>query len=238
MDMKIAVCEDEKIVGEKLAECISGIMKSADLECSIDVFLTGEDFLSSSQYYDLLFLDCQLPDINGLTLAKRLREHNIETAIIFVTAYAEYVYESFEVRPFRYILKPIDEAKIRKALIGFLSAYEKDRFVSIPTARKNNAVKLHDIVYIESDGKYSIVRLINNSSLKSLKSISDFHAEIETDCQSFFRTHRRYLVNMRYIAQLQGNIIVFVNGERAEISRRNIADFNRRYTNYLKYFVR
>ena len=107
--MKIAVCEDEKSIGEKLAEYINGFMKSTYFEVSIDVFLTGKDFLKSSEYYDLLFLDCELPDINGLTLAKDLRERDIETEIIFVTAYDDYVYDSFEVRPFRYLLKPISE---------------------------------------------------------------------------------------------------------------------------------
>ena len=236
--MKIAVCEDEKNIAEKLAEYISDFMKSTYFEFSIDVFLTGKHFLKSSEYYDLLFLDCELPDINGLTLAKDLRERDIETEIIFVTAYDDYVYDSFEVRPFRYLLKPISENTIRKVLASFISAYEKERCISIPTARKNNVVNLNDIVYIESDGKYSIVRLINNDSYKSIKSISDFDTEIEVGCQSFFRTHRRYLVNMKYISEIHGNIIIFANGERAEISRRNIFDFNKKYINYLKCFAK
>lgn len=236
--MKIAVCEDEKNIGEKLAEYINGFMKSTYFEVSIDVFLTGKDFLKSSEYYDLLFLDCELPDINGLTLAKELRERDIETEIIFVTAYDAYVYDSFEVRPFRYLLKPIDENTISKVLASFISACEKERCISIPTSRKNSVVNLNDIVYIESDGKYSIVRLVNNDSYKSIKSISDFNTEIETGCQSFFRTHRRYLVNMKYISEIHGNIIIFANGERAEISRRNVFDFNKRYINYLKCFAK
>ena len=236
--MKIAVCEDEKNIAEKLAEYINGFMKSTYFEVSIDVFLTGKDFLKSSEYYDLLFLDCELPDINGLTLAKELRERDIETEIIFVTAYDAYVYDSFEVRPFRYLLKPIDENTISKVLASFISACEKERCISIPTSRKNSVVNLNDIVYIESDGKYSIVRLVNNDSYKSIKSISDFNTEIETGCQSFFRTHRRYLVNMKYISEIHGNIIIFANGERAEISRRNVFDFNKRYINYLKCFAK
>lgn len=236
--MKIAVCEDEKNIGEKLAEYINGFMKSTYFEFSIDIFLTGEHFLRSSEYYDLLFLDCELPDINGLTLAKELRERDIETEIIFVTAYDAYVYDSFEVRPFRYLLKPIDENTISKVLASFISACEKERCISIPTSRKNSVVNLNDIVYIESDGKYSIVRLVNNDSYKSIKSISDFNTEIETGCQSFFRTHRRYLVNMKYISEIHGNIIIFANGERAEISRRNVFDFNKRYINYLKCFAK
>ena len=189
-------------------------MKLTYFDFSIDIFLTGEDFRKSPEIYDLLFLDCRLPDANGLTIAKELRARDIDTAIIFVTAFPEYVYESFEVQPFRYMIKPIEETVLRKALIGFVRAYEKERHISIPTSRKNHIVNLQDIVYIESDGKYSIVRLINNDSYKSIKSISDFNTEIETGCQSFFRTHRRYLVNMKYISEIHGNIIIFANGSR------------------------
>lgn len=236
--MKIAVCEDEKIVAEKLAEYISDFMKLTYFDFSIDIFLTGEDLRKSTEIYDLLFLDCELPDVNGLTIARELRDRDIDTAIIFVTAYEEYVYESFEVRPFRYMIKPIEENALRKALIGFVRSYEKERHISIPTARKNNIVKLHDIVYIESDGKYSIVRLKNNASYKSMKSISDYNTEVEIDCHSFFRTHRCYLVNMKYIDEVQGNIIIFFNGEKAEISRRKVSEFHKKYTNYLKYFAK
>ncbi|MGN1443787.1 MAG: LytR/AlgR family response regulator transcription factor, partial [Acutalibacteraceae bacterium] len=165
--MKIAVCEDERKIAEDLAEHISDFMKLTYFDFNIDIFLTGEDFRKSPEIYDLLFLDCRLPDANGLTIAKELRDRDIDTAIIFVTAFEEYVYDSFEVRPFRYLLKPIDENAIRKAMIGFVKAYEKERHISIPTARKNHIVNLHDIVYIESDGKYSIVRLKNNTSHKS-----------------------------------------------------------------------
>ena len=123
--MKIAVCEDEKIVAEELAEKIREFMKLTYFDFSIDIFLTGEDFRKSPEIYDLLFLDCRLPDANGLTIAKELRARDIDTAIIFVTAFPEYVYESFEVQPFRYMIKPIEETVLRKALIGFVRAYEK-----------------------------------------------------------------------------------------------------------------
>ncbi|MGN0467348.1 MAG: LytR/AlgR family response regulator transcription factor [Acutalibacteraceae bacterium] len=236
--MKIAVCEDDKLSAQKLVDYIREFMKSTVFDFSIDVFYNGKDFRKSKEIYDLVFLDCQLPDINGLDLAKELRRQEIESAIIFVTAYDDYVYESFEVRPFRYILKPIDEDKIRKALIGFISSYEKKCYIVITTARKNMVVNSKDIVYVESDGKYSIVRLINNASFKSTKSISDYQSEIGEESHSFFRTHRCFLVNMKYISGIDGNIINFINGEKAEISRRNVSDFNKKYMNYLKYFAK
>lgn len=232
--MKIAVCEDEKEISEILSNYIDKYMKTTDTDYSIDVYSSAEDYKKSFITYDLLFLDYELPDMNGMELARELRRNNLETGIIFVSAYDTYVFESFEVNTFRYILKPIQESAIVKALKSFMALTQKERYIEVPTARKDNIVSLSDIIYIESDGKYSIVRMINNCFYKSTKSISTYEEEINEYANSFFRTHRRFIVNLEYIGKVNGTLIVFRNGENAEISRRNVAGFNKRYTEYLK----
>lgn len=233
--MKIAICEDEKNIAKKLLSCVEGFMKTTKTLFSVDVFLCGQDFLNAGGVYDLLLLDFQLPDIGGMDIAKRLREEKKETTIIFVTAYADYVYESFEVDAFRYILKPVEEEKIEKALQSFLSSHRSENHqINVPTARKNNIVNLSEIVYIEADGKYSIVRSINNSFYKSVKPISYYRELIGELSDAFFQTHRRFIVNMKYISKVNENVIVFINGENAEISRRNVSDFNKKYTEFLR----
>lgn len=69
--MKIAVCEDEVIIAEKLADTVRGFLKNAEVKCSIDVFFDASSFLDGAELYDLIFIDCQLPDMNGIELAKR-----------------------------------------------------------------------------------------------------------------------------------------------------------------------
>lgn len=241
--MRIAICEDEKSIAEKVAGCVNGFMKTAAADYCVDMFMCGGEFLKTDMLYDLLFLDCELPDMNGLELARQIRKRSIDTTIIFVTAYDAYVYESFEVNAFRYILKSendgIDEKNITKAMKSFLETRNSDdRYINVPIARKENIVKLDKIVYIESDGKYSIVRMIDNCYYKSTKSISDYEREINRFSNNFYRTHRRFIVNMKYIKKIEKNVIIFTNGENAEISRRNISDFNCRYTGYLKNFTK
>ena len=233
--MKIAVCEDEKNIAEKLRSCIENFMNTTGTVFSVDLFLCGTDYLKAGVDYDLLFLDFQLPDMSGMDIAKKLREDKRETTIIFVTAYADYVYESFEVDAVRYILKPVEEEKITKALKSFVSLHRNENSkINVPTARKENIVKLSEIVYIESDGKYSIVRSNNDGFFKSIKPISYYRDLIAELSDAFFQTHRRFIVNMKYISKVNENVIVFVNGENAEISRRNISDFNKKYNDFLK----
>lgn len=232
--MNFAICEDEAKIAESIEKIVRNHFLLSGLECTVDIFLTGKDFEKALKSYDLIFLDCMLPDAHGLDIARRLREKGSNATIIFVTAYEEFVYESFKVNAFRYLLKPIDEKELISALVSFLSTVEKESYINVPTKEKTHRVALNEIMYIESCEKHSIVRVINDS-YESTKTISDFQAEIES--HKFFRTHRRYLVNMKHIIEIDKNTIVFSNGEQAEISRRNLSNFNKCYMNYLKYSV-
>lgn len=232
--MRFAICEDEKEISVGLSKSVKEHMKALGDECIVDVFSCGSDFEKSAYEYDLVFLDCVLPDTNGLDVAKRLRERGCRTTIIFVTAYEEYVYESFKVNTFRYLLKPIEEKELRLALTSFMLGREKENYIEFPVRNKTVWLGLNEIVYIESCDKHSIVRALDDI-YETTKTISDFQSEINSF--SFFRTHRRFLVNMKYITEIDKNVITLTNSERVEISRRNITNFNKCYMNYLKYSV-
>lgn len=236
--MKIAVCEDEVIIAQKLADTVRGFLENAEVRCSIDVFFDASSFSDSVEHYDLIFIDCQLPDMNGIELAKKIREDNAETEIIFVTSYPDYVYDSFEVKPFRYILKSENYDAVIKAMESFLSMRIRERNVSVPSHKHDINISLNDIVYIESCGKYSIVRLSDNRYFKSTRSLSDYEEEINSEHNSFCRTHRSFVVNMKYIKCIERNLIIFENGENAVIARRKLPEFNKKYMTYLKRIAR
>lgn len=230
--MRIAVCEDEPAVVEEITDIVKSQMMELNMDCTVDSFFDGESFEKSGLDYDLIFMDCRLPDGNGLEIAQRLREKGCGSVLIFVTAFNEYVYKSFEVGTFRYLLKPIDEFELRAAVTGFVKTSGKTVFINVPTREKTHRVNLNEIIYIESDAKHTIVRHID-WSCESVKSISEYQAEINDP--RFFRTHRRYLVNMKYIVEIDRNIATLINGEKIEISRRNLPNFSKCYMNFLKY---
>lgn len=232
--MKIAICEDEKIIAERLGDTVREFFEGIAVDCDTYIFLSAAEFLKSREMYDLLFLDCCLPDMNGIELAKRLRDDGIDAEIIFVTSYPEYVYESFEVSPFRYILKSENDDEVVKALKSFAAKRIVKRDITIAGVRESKTISLDDIVYIESCGKYSIVRLFDNRYYKSTKSISEYDEEINREYNGFCRTHRSFMVNMKYIKKVEQSLIIFENGENAVISRRRMPYFNKKYLDYLK----
>lgn len=231
--MRIAICEDELVMRETLNQEVSDFLRNKNVSFTIDLFATANDFYKSVIDYDLILLDCVLPDGTGMEIAKKIRLTNKKTTIVFITAYSEYVFESFEVNTFRYLLKPVKKEDLEKMLTVFCNNFEQYSRIEVPLHNGSIFVNPPEIMYIESNGRYSTVRL-NSSTHLSTKSLSSYQAEINS--YHFFRTHRTFLVNMKYIAEIDGNIITLTNGEKVEISRRNLSTFNKCYMNFLRYY--
>lgn len=232
--MKIAICEDDSFMAETLKEYIKEFLDSKKLLHTIEWFDTASKFYSSTETYDLIFLDYELPDSNGMEIAKNLRKTNNKSTIIFTTSFSEYVFQSFEVNTFRYLVKPITKEDVETTMTALINNFEQFAKVDIPTEDGETVfASLPEIMYIESNGRYTTVRL-NSTSYVSTKALTTFQAEINSF--KFYRTHRTFLVNMKYIADIEKNVITLVNGEKIEISRRNLSAFNKSYLNYLKYY--
>ena len=231
--MKIAICEDDALMAETLKIYIKDYLDSRDLSHTIKKFDSASKFFDSTETFDLIFLDYLLPDSNGMDIARTLRKTNKKTTIIFTTSYSEYVFESFEVNTFRYLVKPITQEDINKTMTAFVNNFEQYSKIDIPTVGGETVfVNLPEIMYIESNGRYTTVRL-NSTSYVSTKALATFQSEINSF--KFFRTHRTFLVNMKYIAEIHGSTIILTNGEKATISRRNLNTFNQAFFNYLKF---
>lgn len=231
--MKIAICEDDAFMSDILKGYIKDFLDSKEMLFTIETFDTAEKFNTSTETYDLLFLDYELPDSNGMEIAKNLRKTNKKTTIIFTTSFSEYVFDSFEVNTFRYLVKPISREDLENAMTAFINNFEQYAKVDIPTDGGEVVfASLPEIMYIESNGRYTTVRT-NSTSYVSPKALATFQAEINSF--KFYRTHRTFLVNMKYIAEIHGNTIILTNGEKVSISRRNLTTFNNAYFNFLKY---
>ena len=230
--MRIAICDDESVSAHRLASMVEKQMALLGFFAKTDVFLSAKELLASSVTYELLLLDCKLDAGTGIDVARTLRERGSQAAIVFVTAYDEYVFEGYEVNAYRYLLKPVDPMVLRKTLSDFVSHYEREKYLDFVSGKRVVRLNLNEIMYIESSEKHSIVRHINGSYDTAVP-IAELQARIGS--YAFFRTHRRFIVNMKYIMEVDKNIIRLTNDERIEISRRNLAAFNKCYMNFLKY---
>lgn len=234
--MEVAICDDEKIFRQEIKEML--IRYKTEKRICIDIyeFESGEALLSSDLVFDVVFMDYQMAGMNGLDAARALRTKNSICSIIFVTAFPEFILESFEVQPFRFMIKPIQEDKVYDALDNYIKQQKLLYPLVIIDNGEQKSIKAQDIIYLEGDGKYCLVRT-NTETVHSSKTLAQVASLLPIHC--FYRIHKSYVINMYFIASVNGNTVTFTNGELATIGRNHIAEFKKVYMNFVKnYYVR
>ncbi|MBR5409102.1 MAG: response regulator transcription factor [Clostridia bacterium] len=198
----------------------------------IDVYASARQFLNADQYYDLMLIDCLLPDLSGVELAKTIRRTNRTTAFIFTTFYMDYAVEGYETNAMRYLLKPVEDRKLQEALSYFAKQLESQTIVELTgTTRYATFVKKNEILYVEYVGRKLIVRL-ENKSVESHRTMKELTFVLGDEF--FFRTSQRFLVNFKHIAAKNDKTLVIDNGEHVTISGRRLMPFNQAYIQFLK----
>lgn len=207
--MRAIIVEDEELARQELAYLIethSGIEITAQFEDGLDAlkYLQGERV-------DVIFLDINIPSIDGVLLAQNISRFSVKPYIVFITAYKEHAAEAFEIEAFDYILKPYSEVRIKAMLHKLEGAFnvsehqvEEDRN---PFRDKVNLWKNEKIIVVDADDIYYASAQEKSTSVKTKDeeysmalSISDFYYRLPQD--HFFRCHRSYIVNLSKVKEI------------------------------------
>ncbi len=230
--MRIAICDKDKVYRKKLRGIIAEYKKSMRMQVDVWEFSNGNALVSSDEMFDLVFLGYIFPDANGMDTARKLRLKNFRCGIVFVTEYPEFVFDSFEVRPYHFLRKPVEKDKIFSVLDSFFKSYKRIYPINILEDGELITVPADEIIYLEGDGKACIVRT-KTRTFHSSKTLSEVFDTLPKHC--FYRIHRSYAVNMNYISTIESKIVTFSNGEKALISRGRHADFMKKYYEFCEH---
>lgn len=233
--LKIAICDDQKIMRNDVKKCLDDYSFQRDLDIVYREFSTGLDFLRDKSHFDLVILDYRLSEdsqINGLAVAKKLRSHNKGVSIIFLTSYPKVVFSSFEVDTFRFLVKPLEPEKLFKALDDYLKTTDKN---DIPLAVKldgvNTVLNAKKIRYLEGQGKYSLIHT-GDDKFECHELMSDLENRLPEDY--FFRCHRSFVVNMKYVTAYDSTQIFLRGGQTVPVSKRKLEEFKAAFITYTK----
>lgn len=232
--IKIAICDDSEFIRNNNQELITKYSIQKDLDCKIEQFENGESLLQKIDTFDLIFLDYQFENkgADGMEIARDIRKKNSDVTIIFITSYTGVVYETFEVGTFRFLDKPIKEDKLFKAMDDFVDSIQNDNSICIKAYGETRYIKESQITYIEGAGKYCTIHLINsNDPVDCMETLSSVEEMVESD--SFFRCHKSFVVNLKYIDSFTHSDIVMQDGEMIAISRNKYKPFSEAYANYM-----
>lgn len=227
--MRLAICDDDKGLIQQLKPLVYQYANSRRFEIVIDEYYSGEDLLKSSVVYDIILLDYQMGELDGLSTARKLREKNMNCAIIFMTNYPHFVYEAFEVNTFRFFTKPLEFSKLHFALDDYFSMYGNDYPILLQHNRETVQVNTKDIVFLEAINKRCLIHLPTESlcCAKTMAVISRLLPQ-----NHFYKVNRAFIINFNYIEKYNNKEIFFKNCEVVPISRNYLMPFKTAYREY------
>ena len=218
--IKIAVCDDEPLMAQELAGHLADYMKEKSMtaSCSVSIFPNGRALLDAADRFDVIFLDIQMEQPDGMETAKLLRRRGDHSLLVFVTVLKELVFDAFQVEAYDYLLKPLDSARFHQTMDRVLRSLERRTVENIVIQRGTGCevVLLSDIVYCEVLGRK--VYLHKNDG-----TVSGYYDKLEDlECRvdgRFFKCHRSFLVNLDYVCGCQDGQVLLSQGERVPASR-------------------
>ena len=227
--LNIAICDDEKYICDFLKGSVTDCLAKEDLEGSISVFDDGQSLVelykSGRAGFDLILLDITMKKCDGMTAAKIIRSMDSDVMIVFVTNSAEFVFSGYEVRAFRYILKPDllhGFTRIFKECLQELTKSNEVRF-TFQKASETVSIPLRDIIYFESDKR--IINIITGTEEYSFYGKLDAIEE-QLKKNDFVRCHQSFLVNAKKITSVKVNELTLNNAAAIPVSKRRAKETN------------
>jgi DNA-binding LytR/AlgR family response regulator len=207
-------------------------MESAKLGFEIYSFRNGEDLLASGKNFDILFLDIEMPKIDGFQAAEKMNEKNDELIIIFLTGYTERFQRAFKVNAFRYLIKPIALKEFNEALSDALDRFFSRRKIIVDDDGRNVFINDGKIIYIESIGDKSVIYTEKDGSLVSRKTLKHWLGVLEP--VRFIQAHKSYIVSFEHIRSLDKTSAIMTNGAEIPISARSARQVRAGMDEYVK----
>ena len=223
--IKIAVCDDESSFITKIKMNLEQFIKTEKELATIDVYSNSEFLLADIQegiYFDLLLLDIEMPNKNGMDLTPLIKKSLPHALIIFITSHLEYAIDSFSLSIFRYIPKQDLNSRLFTALrdaFHFIKI-EQDDVYTIRTHTNYEKIFLKDVLYIQKEGKNTVFTTFNGKS-KARNSLINVYKELKKD--EFLYIDKGCIVNILHIMQIKSNTVQLRNGESLFISRARIS---------------
>ena len=219
--IKIAICDDNIPITSEIENLLSELAERYQIQLETDVFFDGKTLyqhISSGTNYDLIYLDIEMDNMNGIDAAQLLRNDQNPTIIIYISAYETYYRQLFEVEPFRFILKPIHPEEFERF---FLAAYKKisigSKFFTYGFNQRYIKIPYSEIIYFESRGRYIIIHT-RNADFRFISKLNDIESQLLDENIYYIRIHQSYLINPDYVRAITYTNVDLSNGCRLNIS--------------------
>ena len=230
--LNLVICDDERTLRNDLRKVLETELELCGETFMIAEFDCGESLVRAlnDSVFDIIFLDIEMKDLDGVATAREIRKRTSAPEIIFVTSYPDFVFQGYEVQALNYILKPYQKEKIISVLHTALERLGRDseKYYMVESRGQTLRLPLSRIKYFFSDR-----RSVNAVTAEETHTFYGKLSELETELpENFVRIHNRYLVNLKYVQSIQGNSVQMA-GEELPVSRSCKQDLAIAFAKYM-----
>lgn len=226
MDYKIGICDDIQGEREYLSALVRKWASHGDREVKLLTFASAEQFLfryAEEKDFDILLLDIEMGEMDGVTMAKRIRRENDAVQIIFVTGYSDYIAEGYEVAALHYLMKPVKEEKLLNVLDRAVEKLRKnEKVLLLETGGEMVRIPIYQIRYADVMGNYVTVHAAHDHTVKM--TLSELEKKLD---DRFYRVGRSVIVNLTSISRVTKTEIRLSDGTALLLPRGAYEVINR-----------
>lgn len=230
--MKILICDDEQQYIDKLKTHIEGFMHCRSANFEIHTANDPMSVVNSKEIYQLAFLDIQMNELDGISLAKILKERNNKIVIFFVTSYNVYQDDAMDLRAFRFFEKPYNTDRLYSGLEKAMEYIDESNIdFYIYTNNEHKKILIDDVIYVERGNRQ--VTLITTKGNYTTRETFDEWCEILQN-SFFYKVHKSFIINLHYVTSYKYSEVFIQNNIRIPIASRRQSDFHKFWFAYLR----
>ena len=231
--IRIAICDDEKYMSDHIRTLVLDFFRKKNREISLRMFSSGEDLLSYNGQIDILFLDIQMKDMDGMETARRLRADKFRGFLVFITVLKEMVFQSFEVQAYDYLVKPVDDKQFEKTMDRLYASMQNasEDSLLVQKGYEGRIIPKDEIVFCEIIDRKIYLNLASGEVVDYYERIENLETKLDN---RFYRCHRSYLINLKHLKGYKNGIACMDNGKEIPVSRLRSKEFSGVVLQYMK----
>ena len=212
---------------------ISDFFRKKNREISLRMFSSGEELLSYNGQIDILFLDIQMKDMDGMETARKLRADKFRGFLVFITVLKEMVFQSFEVQAYDYLVKPVDEKQFEKTMERIYASMQNasEDSLLVKKGYEGRVIPKDEIVFCEIIDRKIYLNLASGEVADYYERIENLETKLDN---RFYRCHRSYLINLKHLKGYKNGTAYMDNGKEIPVSRLRSKEFFGVVLQYMK----
>ena len=228
--MKIAVCDDDKLDIVRLKKLIQAYDSDNNIGFSVSEYMTGSELLNAvrnGEDADIIFLDINMDDIDGLSVAKKIREHMDDVPIVLVTAFMNYALDGYKVRASRFLIKDDLDKTFNECMDDICGEIrKKSKYITFSCVEGEIRLKVSDIILIETFGHKNMIKM-SNQTYQIYEKLNVLEEQLRG--YGFLRTHNSFLVNMMHIRGINSYVLTLDNGRQIPVPQARYKQVRQEY---------